>query len=69
MSASNRILLLVVASSALATGTSAASDKSFLKKALEGENAEMTLAAGSRRTGLRKVCDFGKMLNEDHAAA
>ena len=70
MRASNRILLVAVALSALATGASAASDKSFLKKALEGDNSEMTLGRMAQANGASQgVRDFGKMLNEDHAAA
>ena len=70
MSKPLRLLTVVAAMSATATGALAASDATFLKKAIKGDNSEMTLGkmaqADGASTGVR---DFGRMLNEDHAAA
>jgi putative membrane protein len=54
--------------SALATSASAASDKVFLKKALEGDNAEVTLGQLAEQKGASQATkDFGHMLAVDHA--
>lgn len=65
-----RIFLLAAAAGSLATPASAANEKSFLTKALEGDNSEMTLGRMAEANGASPgVRDFGKMLREDHAGA
>ena len=63
-------LVTFALASALATGASAASDQGFLRKALKGDNSEITLgqlaATGGGSPGVRR---FGRMLVEDHSAA
>src|ERR1700712_2559474 len=42
----------------------------FLKKALTGDNSEMALGQMAQQRGASAATrDFGRMLNEDHAAA
>ena len=55
----------------LLAGTALAGpDRSFLKKALEGDNSEMALGQMAERHGASPAArDFGRMLHEDHAAA
>jgi putative membrane protein len=66
-------LLSLVAVTAIVTSAgaaSAANDKPFLKKAMEGDNSEMRLGAIAEQKGASSgVRDFGRMLNTDHAKA
>jgi len=62
------LFLAAVCVSALATSAYAASDKAFLKKALEGDNAEVTLGQMAEQKGSSQATkDFGHMLATDHA--
>ena len=63
-------LSLLVCVTLAATAASAASDKAFLKKAMEGDNSEMMLGKMAMEKGASPgVKDFGRMLNTDHANA
>ena len=65
-----RVFTVAAAASILATAATAATEQSFLKKALEGDNSEMTLGRMAQDNGATAgVRDYGKMLSEDHAAA
>jgi putative membrane protein len=61
-------VLAAVCISALATTAFAASDKAFLKKALEGDNAEVALGQMAEHNGASQATKaFGHMLAVDHA--
>lgn len=65
-----RLLAAVVGIASLSTAAFAASDKSFLKKALEGDNSEVALGQMAEKGGASAgTRDFGRMLHTDHAAA
>jgi len=66
----SRILVAACAVAAIANSAFAASDQSFLKKALEGDNSEVALGAMAEQDGASAdTRDFGRMLNADHSAA
>lgn len=70
MSKPLRLFTVIAAASATASGAFAATDAAFLKKAIQGDNSEMTLGKMAQADGTSPgVRDFGRMLNEDHAAA
>jgi putative membrane protein len=70
MKALSCILVAAVAAIALSTPAFAGSDKSFLKKALEGDNSEVALGEMAEQNGASAgTRDFGRMLHADHAAA
>ena len=69
MSRPTAIILAVVCVGALATSAYAASDQAFLKKALEGDNAEIALGQMAEHKGADQATkDFGQMLVTDHSA-
>jgi len=62
------VILAVVCVGALATTAYAASDQAFLKKALEGDNAEIALGQmAEHRSADQTTKDFGRMLVADHS--
>jgi len=70
MSRSLRFATSFVTCVSLAGGAVAASNQSFLKKAMEGDNSEMHLGQiAAKRGASQGVRDFGRMLNTDHAKA
>jgi len=61
---------ILFAVAATAPTALAATDTSFLKKALEGDNSEIALGQmAEQRGGSSGVRDFGRMLHDDHSAA
>jgi putative membrane protein len=63
-------LMTIVGLASISTSALAASDSSFLKKALEGDNSEMALGQMAEKDGASAgTRDFGKMLYTDHSAA
>jgi putative membrane protein len=65
-----KLLMTVVGVTALSTSAFAASDGTFLKKALEGDNSEMALGRMAEKDGASAgTRDFGRMLYTDHSAA
>ena len=68
MSRSIRLLLAAtVAVTAMAGSAFAASDKAFIKKAMEGDNAEVQMGKLAQAKGASAgVRDFGHMLETDH---
>ena len=70
MNRSLRVALTLAASTGFATSALAAGDKSFLKKALEGDNSEIRLGRMAEQNGSSAgTRNFGHMLNIDHAKA
>ncbi|HXU98997.1 MAG TPA: DUF4142 domain-containing protein [Caulobacteraceae bacterium] len=64
------VYTIFVASACLATSAFAASDQTFLKKALEGDNSEIALGQMAEQHGSSAgTRDFGRMLHDDHTAA
>jgi len=62
--------ILGVAIAALGASAHAAGDKTFLRKALMGDNAEMQMGQMAQQKGVSQgVKDFGKMLYDDHQKA
>jgi putative membrane protein len=58
------------AASVVAGAALASPDQTFLTKALMGDNSEMALGQMAQQRGASAATrDFGRMLNEDHAAA
>ena len=63
-------LVAAVCTGLAATGASAASDKAFLTKAMQGDNSEMKLGGLAEQKGSSAgVRQFGQMLHADHAKA
>lgn len=64
-------VLYFAAAAALLIGTAAsANTNEFLRKAIKGDNSEMTLGSLAARRGVSAgVRDFGRMLERDHRAA
>lgn len=70
MKTSLKILVAAVGVASLSTSAFAATDASFLKKALEGDNSEVALGQMAEMNGASAgIRDFGRMLHTDHAAA
>lgn len=70
MKSSFPVVIAVIGMASLSTSAFAASDKSFLKKALEGDNSEVALGQMAETSGASvRTRDFGKTLHTDHAAA
>ncbi len=70
MKTSLQMFIAVAVLASVSTSAFAASDKSFLKKALEGGNSEMTLGRMAEKDGASAgTRAFGHMLNADHSAA
>jgi putative membrane protein len=70
MKTSYKQLMTIVGVASISTSAFAASDSSFLKKALEGDNSEIALGQMAEKDGAAPgTRDFGKMLYTDHSAA
>ncbi len=70
MKTSFKLAITVLGAASLSTSAFAASDSSFLKKALEGDNSEMALGEMAAKEGASAgIRDFGQMLHADHSAA
>ncbi len=64
------LAVTVAACAGLSANALAASNQTFLKKAMMGDNSEMRLGQIAAKNGAsQKVRDFGQMLNTDHAKA
>ncbi len=63
-------LMTIVGIASVSTSAFAAADSGFLKKALEGDNSEMSLGLMAEKDGASAdTRDFGRMLHTDHSAA
>jgi putative membrane protein len=70
MSRTIQLALAAACMAAMATSAHAASEKSFLEKALKGDNSEVALGQMAEDKGSTQATrDFGKMLHDDHAQA
>jgi len=65
-----KVFISIIGIVSASTPAFAASDSSFLKKALEGDNSEIALGKMAEKNGASPgVRDFGRTLATDHAAA